>query len=537
MKTRIFWLSTFLLTLFFGTSAFAQVDLDVALSVSPTTVVPNGDVTLTATVENIGTEQPGDAINEVVFYRSVDTQIDANDTRLGSVYTFALSTGGSSEARFLVSAPPDPGTYYYGVSVQVGTTVFDYSDAVTLRVTGSQPNLTITLANPYTYNPIYNPIYDPYGYYNPITPGGTFTLNATVQNVGDGQSAETSLTVEYRATPTSGWTPVTPISIQPSVVPILAPNTSRVHTVTLMAPIAPILSAPLASGTYDYRVYVTPVANESDLTDNYSAHVSIRTSWGDLVVDAPTVNKSTVAPGETFTLTATVRNNGIGNSSGTTTLQYYRSTDSNITTADTPLGAGDSIGILSGTNTANQGYPNTITQTVEMTAPTTPGIYYYGACVSNPYEIRSDNNCSTAVAVTVSAPASDLVAELFELRGSGTLAPGDRFTLDATVRNEGDGRSAATTLRFYESTDRRFRGEDEVDRVSVGALAGDRATHLGVRLLAPSEPGTYYYRVHVDPVANESVTHNNWSGYIVIFVEAPVVMESLRASKSTLSAG
>ena len=67
------------------------------------------------------------------------------------------------------------------------------------------------------------------------------------------------------------------------------------------------------------------------------------------------LDKSTLAPGESFTLTATVRNQGFGNS-GAATLTYYSSTDSTITTTDTPVGTADAIGILSGSNTVNQVY-------------------------------------------------------------------------------------------------------------------------------------------------------------------------------------
>ena len=49
----------------------------------------------------------------------------------------------------------------------------------------------------------------------------------------------------------------------------------------------------------------------------------------DLVVDAPTVSNSSPTAGASFTLRATVRNQGTGRSSSTT-LRYYRSTDATI---------------------------------------------------------------------------------------------------------------------------------------------------------------------------------------------------------------
>ena len=61
----------------------------------------------------------------------------------------------------------------------------------------------------------------------------------------------------------------------------------------------------------------------------------------DLVVDTPTVSESAPAAGASFTLNATVRNQGNG-ASAFTTLRYYQSSDSTITTGDTEVGT-DSV--------------------------------------------------------------------------------------------------------------------------------------------------------------------------------------------------
>ena len=61
------------------------------------------------------------------------------------------------------------------------------------------------------------------------------------------------------------------------------------------------------------------------------------TTAPDLVVDAPTVNDNSPATGAPFTLSATVRNAGDGESAATT-LRFYRSTDGTITTSDTVAG-------------------------------------------------------------------------------------------------------------------------------------------------------------------------------------------------------
>ena len=114
----------------------------------------------------------------------------------------------------------------------------------------------------------------------------------------------------------------------------------------------------------------------------------------DLVVDTPSVSDSAPAAGESFTLSATVRNQGSG-SSGSTALRYYQSTDSAISSSDAPVGS-DSVSGLSAAGSSPE--------SVSLTTPSTPGTYYYGACVDAVSD-KSDtqNNCSASVALAVGA--------------------------------------------------------------------------------------------------------------------------------------
>ena len=139
-----------------------------------------------------------------------------------------------------------------------------------------------------------------------------------------------------------------------------------------------------------------------------------------------------------------MRNQGSGRSAFTT-LRYYRSTDATITTGDMSEGTD----YVSGLDAQESG-----AESISVTASSTPGTYYYGACVdSTSDESDTTNNCSPAVTVTVgAAPAPDLVVDTPTVSTSSPTA-GARFTLSATVRNQGSGRSAFTTLRYYRSTD------------------------------------------------------------------------------------
>ena len=70
----------------------------------------------------------------------------------------------------------------------------------------------------------------------------------------------------------------------------------------------------------------------------------------DLVVGSPSVSNSSPVTGASFTLSATVRNQGSGPSAATT-LRYYRSTDATITTGDTEVGT-DAVGTLAASGTS-----------------------------------------------------------------------------------------------------------------------------------------------------------------------------------------
>ena len=64
----------------------------------------------------------------------------------------------------------------------------------------------------------------------------------------------------------------------------------------------------------------------------------------DLEVGSPSVRDNSLATGSSFTLSATVRNTGDGDSVATT-LRYYRSADAAISASDTQVGT-DAVGAL-----------------------------------------------------------------------------------------------------------------------------------------------------------------------------------------------
>ena len=118
----------------------------------------------------------------------------------------------------------------------------------------------------------------------------------------------------------------------------------------------------------------------------------VDSSGADLVVRLPVVSDNSPSRRAPLTLSATVRNLG-GGESAATTLRYYRSTDSTISSSDTEVGT-DAVGALAAAGASPE--------LILLTAPSTAGTYYYGACVDAvPEESDTTNNCSSSVRVDV----------------------------------------------------------------------------------------------------------------------------------------
>ena len=232
-------------------------------------------------------------------------------------------------------------------------------------------------------------------------------------------------------------------------------------------------------------------------------------SPADLVVESASVSDSTLTPGQSFTLRATVRNQGTDQSAATT-LRYYRSSNRTISTRDTQVGT-DAVSALGASRTSAESIP--------LTAPASEGTWYYGACVARvDGESNINNNCSTGIRVIVEASSPDLVVESASVSDS-SLPTGQSFTLNAAVRNQGMGASAATTLRYYRSTNATITTRDtEVGTDAVGALAASGTSAESIPLTAPSSEGTYYYGACVARVDGESNINNNCSRAVQVTV-------------------
>ena len=443
----------------------------------------------------------GAAATTLRYYRSTDATISTSDTPVGTNEVGELSAWGTSLEAIDLTAPSNTGTYYYGACVESvsGESNTNNNCSTSVRITVSRFDLIVE--SPSVSDSL-------------LAFGRSFTLRATVRNRSPVGAAATTLRY-YRSTDATISTSDTPVGTD-EVGELSARGMSR-ESITL--------TAPSNTGTYYYGACVESVSGESNTNNNCSTSVRIMVSIGsDLIVGSPEVSDSLLTFGQSFTLSATVRNRSTIRSAATT-LRYYRSTDATISTSDTPVGT-DEVGELSARGMSRE----SITLT-----PSNTGTYYYGACVESVSgESNTNNNCSTSVRIMVTG--SDLIVGSPEVSDS-LLTFGQSFTLSATVRNRSTIRSAATTLRYYRSTDATISTSDTpVGTDEVGELSASGTSAESIRLRAPSSMGDYYYGACVEEATWESDSQNNCSDGVRVPVGLVIAPGARRQYTATFPA-
>ena len=370
-------------------------------SVSHPIVDPGGGTTFTTVYENIGSGPA--APTSYRMYRSDDAIIDANDEVIEIIFTLPYMPAGKSHRHnfYFTLLPRVAGTYYYGwcVDPTIGETNSGNNCSTGVPVTvkadeGGSPDLIVAAPGILDHRPA----------------AGEFRLWASVRNIGISPSARTTLRYYFSDDPAID---ANDMPVRSRNIPFLA--VENIHSFpAFYYPHASgfLVTAPKSPGTYYYGACVDPVPGESDTNNNCSEGVPMNVGVPDLAVGLAHVSTSTPLQGQSFTLTATARNQG-PEQAASTTLRWYRSDDPAIDANDTPIGTGavSSLkgfdGLVSGPG-SRLAPSGTSRQAIRVSAPSMPGTYYYGACADPvPGEANTDNNCSAGVYVRVVPSGED----------------------------------------------------------------------------------------------------------------------------------
>ena len=330
-----------------------------SVSVSDASPAAGASFTLRSTVRNGGDASA--AATTLRYYRSTNATISQSDTQVGTDSVSGLSASGTSAESISLTAPLSAGTYYYGACVDAvaGESDTDNNCSSGVRVAvesagggaggGGGGGQATTFGSGDTISSL------PSGNWFPdVTSGGSFSSsggNVTIRLNNGGYIEEGDY--RYTCQSAGGCT---------------------------------VLNGSVQSGT------IAQTSKGSAPSDGDDGGGGGGTGAPDLTVGSVSVSDASPAAGASFTLRSTVRNGGDA-SAAATTLRYYRSTNATISRSDTQVGT-DSVSGLSASGTS--------AESISLTAPSSTGTYYYGACVDSVAgESDTDNNCSSGVRVTV----------------------------------------------------------------------------------------------------------------------------------------
>ena len=513
-------------------------------AVSNSTLAPGASFTLSATVRNQGAGSA--AATTLRYYRSINTTISTRDTEVGTDIVGALSANQSGAESISLTAPSSPGTYYYGACVEAVTSESSSNNncSAAVSLTVQQTPVVPTPSHPFIYwtdhqtDKIHRANLDGSNVQDLVTKGLKFPGGIALDVAGGKMY----------------WTDFGTNKIQRANL-----DGSNVQDLVTRAQ-GLVLPRSIALDVEGGKMYWTRLGNSANTPGKIQRANLDGSDVEDLVTHiqglwSPEGIALDVAGGKMY-----------WTDSGTNKIQRANLDGSNIEDLVTQ-GLADPRSIAldveggkmywtdSGTNkiqranldgsniedlvTQGLADPRSIALDVEG------GKMYWANKGRNKIQranldgsnvqdlvttIRFSNPVGIALGIssqtlppTSSGPAPDLVLEAVQAVPT-TVAPGEKFRLYATLKNQGTAQSAATTVRYYRSTDNVISTTDtQLGTGRRNPLAANATIRRFLNVTAPTTPGTYYYGVCVDSVANESNTTNNCSAAVTVTVTAPVV--------------
>lgn len=205
-----------------------------------------------------------------------------------------------------------------------------------------------------------------------------------------------------------------------------------------------------------------------------------------------------------------VSNSGAADSPQTS-VRFYRSADSKITTADTLV-------TTERLRAVTAGYTRTVYGEVKV--GTTPGKFWFGACVVPvPDEVDPSNDCTGAVPIEVGKRPNLTVSDFVVTPTS--LEPGNPMRFTALLRNSGTGAAGLAFVTVFRSSSPTGPPSSSVAYGDTAALASGESFEVSFEVNERYGAGTSWYGLCADPVPFETSTDDNCTAGTPVTVEGP----------------
>ena len=304
--------------------------------------------------------------------------------------------------------------------------------------------------------------------------GSTITVTDTTLNSGGGP-AGASTTRFYLST--NGLLDAADVQLASRAVPALAPGASHASSTGVTIPEG------TAAGIY-YLIASADADNVVDETLDVNNATSRTIQVGsDLTIASVTVPGDAGA-GQLVTLGDTTRNIG-GGAVVATTTSYFLSSNAALDAGDVLLGSRAVPALAAGASHSGS-------VSVTVPAGTLPGLYYVLAKADGADAV-SETSESNNTAYALMRVGPDLAISVLTVPGAA--GAGTTITVTETTRNLGGGTAAASTTRFYLSSDAQLDVADlALGSRAIPALAAGASNSASTSVTIPAglAAGTYY---------------------------------------------
>jgi subtilisin family serine protease len=504
-----------------GSERISADDLAVTAVSGPTSANRGDVVALSATVANLGSSAtPASSVN---FHLSTDAIITAADTLVGSVATPALTAGTQQVVGTNVTIPSTiaTGTYFIGAIVDPANLIDEGNEANNAKAGNAIVinNIAVDLSVTAVSGPASG------------NTGSPIAVTATVANLGTAAAAATTLNFYLSSDAVIGTTD-TLLAALP--VPSLAGGASTIISAS------PSIPATLPAGTYFIGAIADPnnAIIETNEANNSRAGNTIVTSTAPVDLTMTAVSGPTTArDAQSITLTATVANLGKV-SAPASTIRWYLSTDSVITTADTPLASVTTTALAAGAS-------RIVSITTAVPASVPAGTYRFGV-IADPEnliaETNETNNARASTGTVAVSYSADLV--MTAVAGPSSATTGTSVTFTGTVRNQGLGAiNRSFNVGFYVSTNSTVSTADRlVARIPVASIGAGQSIPLSVTVVLRTslQAGTYTFGAIADDrgdVPESNGNNNALAGKAIAVTNGPDLVMTAAAGPTTATRG
>ena len=460
-----------------GSPSFASVtivsddlapDLTVTALTAPAKAAAGSSIQVSDTVKNQGTGIS--ATSQTRFFLSRDALLDALDPIVGARTVDPLGVGLVSTATTTVTLPDSlsAGSYFLFAKADAPEELLELSEFNNIRATtvAIGPDLVVTtLTAPAT-----------------AAPGGTLVVTDTTTNQG-ASPAGASMTryfLSANATLEAGDTPLQGRSVGP-----LAAGVNATGTATLTLP------SVVAAGSYYLLAQADGDGTVGELNEVNNTRAAIVRVGPDLTVSAFTAPLRAAAGGS-LSVTDTIKNTGSA-TAGASVTAFYFSTDLTLDGTDPHPPQTRAVPAL----LANDVNTGTTTLTVPDLAPGTWFLLANADDTNAVPETLENNNLKFATVLV--GPDLSFLA----VNAPTTALAGATIAVSTTVRNIGAAPVAASTVRFYLSTNTSVdAGDVLLDATqAVPALAPDGTASATTQVPLPQGmSGSFYLLMMADGV-------------------------------------